>query len=289
MPSPRETTRSPREADAVRASHQAQPVLSLGEMQTAFGRALLGGDATAVLGAIAGDGLSAEARLAIYRHHVATTLTDALKGAFPVVCHLVDERFFAYAADRFITAHPPSSPCLFEFGADVPAFLAEFAPCAHLAYLPDVARLEWAMTRAMHAADAAPLDPRGLGGLDRDELGALVFGLDPSVTLMHSPWPVDRIWRANQPDADADAVVDLDAGGACLEIRRAGDDIVFRALPPAVYALRHALQDGRTLADAADAALRLDPLLDVAGVIRELFDDQVLVSFTLTPSTEERS
>ena len=262
---------------------------SLRETQTAFAHALLGGDSDGPRAAIAGDGLAPAARLAVYRHHVAATLTDALKDAFPVVCRLVDERFFAYAADRFIAAHPPSSPCLFEFGALFPDFLASFEPCGHLQYLPDVSRLEWAMTHAQNADDATPLDPRMLSSLAPDEITALILRLDPSITLVHSRWPVDRIWRANQPGADANTVVDLDEGSVCLEVRRAGDNVVFRACPPAAHALRCALHDGSTLGTAADAALAIDPGFDLAAAIRDLISDDVLVAFTLTLPTEDPS
>ena len=278
---------------------------SLRDVQAAFGRALLsdafgavadghpgatpGGEPDGLLAAIAGDGLAPAARLAIYRHHVAATLSDALKGAFPVVCCLVDERFFGYAADRFIAEHPPSSPCLHEFGARFPDFLATFEPCRHLAYLPDVARLEWAMARALQADDAAPLDPRVLGALAPEEIAGLVVRLDPSVTLLRSPWPIDRLWRANQPGADETAVLDLGKDGVCLEVRRAGDDVVSRACAPAAYALRRALHDGLTLGDAADAALEIDPAFDLAAAIRELVHDDVLVAFTLKIPREDPS
>ena len=48
------------------------------------------------------------------------------RGDLPVVCRLVDRRFFAYAADPYIRAHPPAGPCLFEYGATFPDFLAAF-------------------------------------------------------------------------------------------------------------------------------------------------------------------
>src|SRR5713101_5908735 len=113
---------------------------ALSEIQAAFGRALLGGDEQPAAAMVSGDGLTPAARLEIYRHHVFTTLTAALQATFPVVCRLVHERFFGYAADQYIRAHPPTEPCLFEYGSSFPAFLAGFEPCRHLQYLPDVAR-----------------------------------------------------------------------------------------------------------------------------------------------------
>src|SRR5262249_59736878 len=95
-------------------------------------------------------------------HTTLATLPAVLEPAYPVVSALVDRRFFGYAADAFIRRHPPAGARLGEDGADVPEFLAAFPPCAHLPYLPDVARLEWAVHRAPTAPPAAAPHPPGL-------------------------------------------------------------------------------------------------------------------------------
>src|SRR2546425_950975 len=144
---------------------------SLRELQRDVRAALLDGNEVAAVREIAGDGLAPAARLAVYRHHVLTSLTAALEATFPVVVRLVDERFFHFAGDRYVRTEPPAGPCLFEYGATFPDFLATFEPCRHLAWLPDVARLEGAMNAALHAPDAIPLTapmlrarPAGAGG-----------------------------------------------------------------------------------------------------------------------------
>ena len=175
----------------------------LRELQRDLRAALLGADDAAAAAAVRDDGLSGAARLGIYRHHVFVTLTAALAAAFPVVCRLVDERFFGYAADRYIRTEPPAGPCLFAYGATFPAFLAEFPPCHALPYLADVARLEWAMQRALDAPDATPLAADALRSAPPERACDLIFTLDPSVALLASPWPIDRIWRANQPAAES--------------------------------------------------------------------------------------
>ena len=226
---------------------------------------------------IAGDGLAPGARLAVYRHHVLATLTDALKVTYPLVCRLVDERFFGYVADRYIREHPPAGPCLFEFGDAFAGFIATFA-ARHLAYLPDVARLEWAMNLALHADDTSPIEPVELAAVPPSLVPSLVLRLDPSIALLASPWPIDRIWRANQPGADP--VVDLAAGAVRLEVRRVGDDVGFRTLDPAAYALRAAVAGGRALADAAAAALAVDPAFDLAGALHALLEDGAIVGMS---------
>src|SRR5262249_7056883 len=189
---------------------EKRPVPALAELQAAIRDALLGGDSVTVASHVFGDELEPEARLRIYQHHVTTTLTAALESTFPVIRRLVDARFFAYAADSYIRQHPPSQPCLVEYGASLPAFLAAFPPCQAHAYLPDVARLEWAVHVARQAEEAAPLDVTRLSSTAAETMPHLEFRFEPSVSFIDSPWPIDRIWQANQDDASADDVVDLD-------------------------------------------------------------------------------
>jgi Putative DNA-binding domain len=261
---------------------------SLRELQTTFGRALLGADGEE-LACVRGDGLAPSARVQIYRHHVFASLTKALKDTYPVVCRLVDERFFAFAADHYIRTCPPAAPCLFEYGGSFPRFLALFPPCQGLPYLPDVARLEWAINAALHAPDGDPIDPAELGRLGADDLVRLIAQLHPSLSFIDSPWPIDRIWRANQAEADPELRVDLAAGQARLEVRRRGDGVVFRTLEPAVFAFRRALAAGRDLGESTEAALAADGEFDLAVALRDLLDDKVIVNLMLPPRGEEIS
>ena len=260
---------------------------ALRELQAAFLRAMLGPDEPQLLEAIVGDGLLPAARLQIYRHHVLTSLTDVLQATFPVICRLVDERFFRYAADAYMRQYPPETPCLFEYGAHFPAFLATFPPCRGLVYLEDVARLEWALNAALHAEGCAPLEPTELGGIAANEVAQLTFQFDPSVTLLCSPWPIDRIWRVHQADEAVDATVDLSEGGVYLEIRRWDDDVGFRRLDPTTYTFHTTLAAGQRLAMAAEAALAADQEFDCVAALHDLLADGVVIGFTLALETME--
>jgi hypothetical protein len=259
------------------------PMLALREMQAAFRRALLEGDDGALAALIAADGVAASERLAVYRNNVQISLTDVLRDTFPVVCRLVDERFFAYAAHAFLSRHPPPRACLAEYGAGFADFLAAFPPCRELVYLPDVARLEWLMNRAAHSADAEPLAPASLASVAADDAPRLVFHLDPSLGFLASPWPVDRIWRLNRPGARDDETIDLASGGAQLEVGRRGPDVVLRALDAATFAFRQAIAGGATLDAATAAAFAAHAQFDLGAAVADLFRDGVVVAFTLAP------
>ena len=256
-------------------------MLALRELEAAMAGALLGGEESEIAREIAGDGLAPSARLAIYRHHVLATLTAALEATYPVVCRLVDRRFFAYAADCYIRAHPPDRPCLQEYGASFADFLREFPACRALPYLADVARLEWAMNAAWHAADVDVAASIGLEAVPADAIARIRLSFEPSVSFVRSPWPVDRIWRAHK-DGAGDEIVDVASGGAQLEVRRLDGDVVMRALDGATFALRSTLAGGGTLGAAAEAALAADPAFDLATGLRALLDDRIAVAFTVS-------
>src|SRR5713101_6516826 len=262
------------------------PMPTLRELQAMFRHAMFGAEVPPLVEAIAADGLAPVARLQIYRHHVLTSLTEALQATFPVVCRLADARFFGYAADTYIRQHPPEAPCLFEYGAHFPAFLATFPPCRDLVYLADVARLAWALHAARHAQVCAPLDPAELWRLVAHEVAQLTFQFDLSVTLLRSPWPIDQIWRMNQAK-EVEATVDLSEEDVCLEIRRWDDDVGFRRLAPPIATFRTALAAGQPLAVAADAALAADAAFDCVTALHELFTDGVVIGFTLASATME--
>jgi hypothetical protein len=144
------------------------------ELQLQLRGAMLGEITPELVAEIETVGLPAEARLRIYRNHLVTTLSAALESTFPVVCRLVDRRFFAYAAHEYLRQHPPQSRCLAEYGAGLADFLSGFEPCKDLPYLADVARFEWALNTAATVRETSPLEIEALAAIP-PERAALRF------------------------------------------------------------------------------------------------------------------
>jgi hypothetical protein len=264
---------------------------ALREVQAAFRRAILEEDAGTFCMLIAADRLAPKERLDVYRNNVFASLTAALRATFPVVCRLVDERFFAYAAHAFICRDPPEGGVLAEYGGRFPDFLAGFAPCRELVYLADVARLEWLMNVAAHAVDVDPIAATTLADVAAQDAPRLILRLHPSIGFLASPWPIDCIWRANRREATAEATIDLAAGGVWLEVSRADADVVMRGLEAATFAFRSALQRGETLERATDAALVADSAFDLCRALPALFLDRAIIAVSLAqpyPGREPR-
>ena len=170
---------------------------TLREVQDAFARGLLTRDPALAASFVVADGAIAPAeRLSIYRNTFIGTLVQALRNTFPAVERLVGAEFFEGAAAIFVAAQPPGGAYLNEYGGAFGDFLAGFAPAASLAYLPDVARLEWALSEVTHAADAPVLDPAALGGLGEEEQELVMFRPHPAVRLVRLAHDADVIRQA---------------------------------------------------------------------------------------------
>jgi hypothetical protein len=258
-------------------------MLKLPDLQNGVLLAVLGRSRPEIIAAILGEEGEAEARLRIHRHHILTSLTEALKANFPVVCRVVDARFFGYAADAFIRLHPPSAPCLAEYGAEFPDFIRAFEPARALPYLGDLARLEWAVMEARNAPDAAPIAAESLRQVAVVDYPDLTLQLDPSLRLIRTLWPVERIWAAHQDPEPAEPI-QLGSEGSRLIVRRRGAEIEVESVEPATFAFIAALRHGRCLAKAGSAGLAADPFFDMAMALRRLLSEQALVGFSVLPT-----
>jgi hypothetical protein len=192
---------------------------TLHETQRAVRTWLVDGERAAAAALLA-DGISPD-RLDIYRNTFVANATRALRLTYPAVYKLVGGDFFEGAAAAFIAEYPPRSACFDHYGETFAAFLAAFPPASTLLYLADVARLEWAVSRAIHADDVEPLDLARLVALSPEEQERVSFVPHPSVSLLSLATPADAIWRAVLAGDDAAlAAVDPGAGAVRLLVER---------------------------------------------------------------------
>jgi hypothetical protein len=272
-------------------------VTSLREIQQAFVGAGLAGDpgpfaSRFIVGGGVGEGRAGPntgQRLNVYRNNALHNYREALRSVYPVLERLVGERFFDYAADQYAIAHPSASGDIHRFGAAMPDFLSTFGPAAALAYLPDTARLEWAMHAVFHAADHAPLSLERLAELAQCSDALLRCTLHPACRLLASSFPIDRIWAVNQPGVEWDDTLDVDGGGALLLVRRRGFEVELDPLEKGEFALLQALAAGQVLSQACDRARQADPGFDAAQCIRRHIAEATIVDYSTLASAMSSS
>jgi hypothetical protein len=228
---------------------------SLLELQRGFRTAVLAG-ATLPPSLISGGKVGAAARLAVYRNNIMGNLTRALRLSFPAVERLVGDNFFAAAAQRFIEAAPPRAADLNQYGDGFAEFLASFDAAASVSYLADVARLEWAVSRALHAPPAPPLTPEALGAVPPEHHVGLRFYPHPTLSLLSLAFPARAIWQAVlSEDDDRDArlgTIVLEASGETIVVLRSDNALDIEALSAPAFELAQTLAEGCPLGEALE-------------------------------------
>lgn len=211
-------------------------------------------------------GIAPRLRLNVYRNTILSTLSKALRLSFPAVQRLVGPDFFGEAAQIFVREHPPRCADLNGYGSEFPNFLQHLKAAATLEYLPDVARLDWAVNRALHASDASALQMSQLEAIDPFAQDRVCFVAHPSISMLRSNFPVDSIWRAVlQRDEPAMAAIDLGGGPAFLLVERVADQVEVSRLDAGEWCFAEALFGGDCLAMAIGKAPGIDAPALIAG------------------------
>jgi hypothetical protein len=249
-------------------------MISLPELQTAFVGSVVSEAPATLLALVAGDASEAPARLAIYRNNVLSRLTKSLRETFPVVCRLVDERFFDYVVDGYIRTALPTKGCLGHYGDTFPAFLAAFPAASELPYLPDVARLEWIMHRVQRTETIPTLPLTTLATLDGDP-AEVRLRLAPWLGYLSSVYNVDEIWAAHHADRSLGGLQVISMNLA-LQVQGL-EELSLSRLPPATWVFRSALAGGDTLGEAVTLTTRIFPLFDLASALSALFREGCVV------------
>jgi hypothetical protein len=252
--------------------------------QDAFAAALLDPAAPCPDGLATWNGSDPARRFAVYRNNVTGSLIDALGETFPVVRQLVGDDFFRAMAAAFVRAAPPASRILAHYGAAFPAFVAAFEPARALAYLPDVARLEWLRVQAYHAADAQPLAPQHLAhALSMPErLPAARVTLHPSLASLASAYAVVSLWAAHQGIGELGSV-DPYVAESALVVRH-GLDVEVISIAPGAAAFVAGLARGDVFGLAAAEAGTAHPAFDLAATLAILIRSGAITDLTLPGS-----
>ena len=221
-------------------------------------------------------GKGAVRRYNVYRNNVTVSLIDALAAVYPAVQRITGTDFFRAMARFHARATPPSSPLLFEYGRDFPAFIETYEHAQAMPWLADVARIERAWLDAYHATDAAPLSPDALAAIAPERLAEAVFIAHPAVHVLRSAYAAVTIFAANRSE-DTVGPIDASSPEDAL-ITRPDADVIVRHLPEGGAVFLTSLLAGRTLGEAAASALEAAPSFDIAANLAGLIQAGVFTS-----------
>jgi uncharacterized protein (UPF0276 family) len=260
-------------AGADTAADEQAPMLAAAQQQ--FASALF--DARQAAPALAQfKGEQAARRFELYRGNLSATWTKTLAAAYPVLLALVGEEFFGGLAQAYGRAHPSDSGDLNRFGAHFAAFLQDFPHVAEYPYLPDMARLEWALHRAHYAPAVDGVTAQQIAALTPEQLETARLQWHPACRLLAFESAVIPLWQAHQPDSGVAFPDDMAAPGHGVVARpRWRAQVV--PLAHADYAALAVLERGGEFGAALDAAFEIDEDFDMAASL-QLWLDHALIT-----------
>ena len=198
--------------------------------------------------------LSALERLEIYRRSYHARLVECLVDDYPVLRHALGEERFDGLCRGYIARFPSNGPNLNSFGRH----MAEFCRSATLAesgFSSDLATLEWAIVRSIHAPTVAPLTLEALAKVPKERWPSARLAPNPSLQILQLGHPVNGYLQAFRRGAEPEIPA---ACANTVAVYRTGRSVWRMELTPANRLLVGALAEGATL---SEALTKVEPLL----------------------------
>jgi hypothetical protein len=222
------------------------------------------------------------ARLAIHRRHYETSLAAAIREKFPASAWLAGAGAIIEAASAFVRSHPPERPCIAEYGAAFPAFLARHGRAADLPYIEAFAGLEWAVGQASIAVDCEAVTWPEIVQIGTEALLSAGLTFQPGVRYQRADWAIDELMTIYLGDSAADTFV-LEPADTCIEVRGSRGGFWLNRVEPPTFAFRAALLDGQSIGDAAEAAVAGDSSFDAGHALAALVAAHLVIGVS-TPA-----
>jgi putative DNA-binding protein len=222
------------------------------------------------------NGKAVARRYNVYRNNVTVSLIDALAAVYPAVQRITGTEFFRAMARFHVRATPPTSPLLFDYGREFPAFIEAYEYARSMPWLADVARIERAWLDAYHAADAAPLSADALALVPPERLAGVVFTAHPATRTVRSHFSALTIFAANRGEG-IQGQIDAGTPEDAL-ITRPEMDVIVRHLPKGGAVFLTSLMSGRTLGEASALAFHSSSSFDIAANIAGMIEAGAFIS-----------
>ena len=137
-------------------------------------------------------------RLGVYAGGYLTRIGEALAEAYPAIRQVLGRSVFGELSEAYAARVPSHEYNLSRAGRGLAAFLPTWPTTRNLPFLPDLARLEWAVTEAFHAHEELPLPATAMRAWPVEDWPRTRLLFQPSVHVIESAWPVLDIWAARE-------------------------------------------------------------------------------------------
>ena len=226
---------------------------SLKETQQAFAKSILTGDTQP------SGGLEHGERLHVYVDGFLARLYEAMEETYPTLYRVLGHERSVDLVDQYIRTFPPSRPNINLAGEQLSSYLLTHPTSKEHPYLPDLARFEWLLALAFHAAERSPISPGDLQNLSSEKWSDMVLEFQPHLYPFASSWPVYSLWKSRKND-DAEFTLPKSQAACRLILFRRGYELMTSEIDENEHSLLIQLKDGKTLGEVCEnLPPRFDP------------------------------
>ena len=126
-----------------------------------------------------------------------------MENDYPAMARITGADAFRALCRRYLTAFPPHSYDIGRAGERLADHLGSDPVAAALPFLPDLARLEWALVEAVASPDVEMLGWDEVAAMPAERFAETPLPLAPATALLESPWPLAALWLAKDQGNDA--------------------------------------------------------------------------------------
>jgi len=166
---------------------------SLAELQRHFQHFVVAGSGDVGEHVAAPDEGTRRQRLAIYADAYALRLEEALRADYRGLHAWLGDGEFRRLTRDYLPAHPSHYRSIRWFGAHLEEFLATVPGWRNQPQLAEMARLDWALSLTLDAADAPALEIGHMAAIPPEDWPGLTFRLHPAVRRLDLRWSVPAL------------------------------------------------------------------------------------------------
>lgn len=153
-----------------------------------------------LLKAICNQSLSFNPRIAVYQRNRWALAERALAISFPTIAKLIGDSF-SLLTREFLFAHPNEFSDWGEWGEKLPDFIANQVSTSHLAYLPNVAALDWCIHKIERTDNDEPIS-ESISLLSELDPSLIGIKFNTNIRFLWTNHPIFEIWQMHQPNEE---------------------------------------------------------------------------------------
>jgi len=246
---------------------------NLQKIQQAYSQAIYQADTNALELLIHGTtDFTTRTRVDVYRNNTLGTLKQTLADTYPVCEMLVGKNYFKQLGTAYVRQYPSTDRNLDHYGSEFPLTLQNLIEqrdeLQKLAYLADVAQLEWCLHQAYYAPNRTVFDFERFSNLGSEQHENIVFKLADDIYLMESPYPIYTIWLSHQNSEENTDDLDSEPHNYIM-VHRDSWQAQALLIDEALYLLLNAIKQNTPLSKLTDL-LENSPM-DIVTLIQQGF------------------